>query len=114
MPSSFALAHGSQDAWLFGDRLAFGLVASWLAWRTGGLEAPVALHVANNLVSLAVSAATGSLDDSLSASTLDWQFAVLDLVMMLTFAVLVHRLVGRRWSSGHPARFVRPRRVRLS
>jgi membrane protease YdiL (CAAX protease family) len=107
---SFALAHGSQDVWLFGDRLAFGLVASWLAWRTGGLEAPVALHVTNNLVSLAFSAATGSLDDSLSASTLDWQFAALDVVMMLTFAVVVHRLVGRRWPvatrrvlSGHGA-----------
>lgn len=96
---SFALAHGSQDGWLFGDRLAFGLVASWLAWRTGGLEAAVALHVANNLVSLGVSAATGSLDESLSASTLDWRFAALDVAMMLTFAVAVHRLVGRRW---HP------------
>ena len=89
----FALAHGLQDAWLFGDRLAFGVVASWLAWRTGGLEAPVALHVANNIVSLAYSAATGSLEASLLASTLDWQFAVLDVVMMVTFAAVVVRLV---------------------
>ena len=72
----FALAHGVQDAWLFGDRFAFALVASWLAWRTGGLEAPVALHVMNNLVSLAFTASTGSLEESLSASTLEWQFAV--------------------------------------
>ena len=92
----FALAHGLQDAWLFGDRLAFGVVASWLAWRTGGLEAPVALHVANNIVSLAYSASTGSLDASLLASTLDWQFAVLDVVMMLTFALVVHRVVRGR------------------
>lgn len=94
---SFALAHGTQDTWLFGDRLAFGLVASWLAWRTGGLEAPAALHVANNMVSLAFTATTGSLADSLTASTLEWQFAALDVVMMLTFAGLVHRLVARRW-----------------
>lgn len=92
----FALAHGVQDAWLFGDRLSFGVVASWLAWRTGGLEAPVALHASNNLVSLLFTAATGSLADSLTASTLEWQFAVLDVAMMLTFAVLVDRLV-RRW-----------------
>ena len=39
---------------LFGDRLAFGLTASWLVWRTGGLEASMALHAANNLVSLVV------------------------------------------------------------
>jgi membrane protease YdiL (CAAX protease family) len=92
----FALAHGVQDGWLFGDRLAFGLVACWLAWRTGGLEASVALHAANNLVSLTFTAATGSLADSLTASTLEWQFAALDLVMMLTYAVLVDRLT-RRW-----------------
>ena len=62
----FALAHGAQDAWLFGDRFAFALVASWLAWRTGGLEAPIALHVANNLVSLVFTASTGSLEESLT------------------------------------------------
>ena len=123
----FALAHGTQDGWLFGDRLAFGVVASWLAWRTGGLEAPIALHVANNLVSLAVTASTGSLEDSLTASTLEWQFAATDVAMMLTFAVVVERLVRRRpvdvrRSEGPAAavrgrprrgarRFVRPRTV---
>lgn len=92
----FALAHGLQDVWLFGDRLAFGVVASWLAWRTGGLEAPIALHVANNVVSLVYSAATGSLEASLLASTLEWQFAVLDVAMMVTFAVVVDRVARRQ------------------
>ena len=110
----FALAHGTQDTWLFGDRLAFGVVASWLAWRTGGLEAPVALHIVNNLVSLAFTAATGSLEDSLTASTLEWQFAVLDVAMMIAFAVVVDR-----WSIGGCAAPPRralsgPRRGRLS
>ena len=92
----FALAHGVQDPWLFADRLCFGVVASWLAWRTGGLEASVALHTANNLVSLVVSAATGTLSDSLTASSLDWRLAALDVTMMVVFAVLVDRLVRRR------------------
>lgn len=92
----FALAHGAQDPWLFGDRLSFGLVASWLAWRTGGLEAPVALHAANNLLSLGAAAFAGTLSDSLSLGTLDWQFAVLDVVSMLAFAAVVEGLV-RRW-----------------
>ncbi len=92
----FALAHGAQDPWLFADRLAFGLVASWLAWRTGGLEASVALHTANNLVSLGAGAAAGTLSDSLSLSSLEWQFAVLDVVSMVAFALLVERL-ARRW-----------------
>lgn len=96
----FALAHGAQDPWLFGDRFAFGLTASWLAWRTGGLEAPVALHAANNLLSLAAGAFSGTLSDSLSLSTLEWQFAALDIVSVVAFAVCVDRLV-RRWQ---PAR----------
>lgn len=95
----FALAHGLQDPWLFGDRLAFGVVVSWLAWRTGGLEAPVALHVANNVVSLVYASVTGSLEASLLASTLEWQFAVLDVVMMVTFALVADRVVRR----GHHA-----------
>jgi uncharacterized protein len=93
----FALAHGAQDPWLFADRFAFGLVASWLAWRTGGLEASVGLHAANNLVSLGVGAFAGTLSESLSLSTLDWQFAVLDVASMLAFAVVVERL-ARRWA----------------
>lgn len=92
----FALAHGVQDSWLFADRLAFGLVASWLVWRTGGLEAPVALHVANNLVSLVYSAAVGDLEAALTASTLPWQLALLDIAMMLSYAAAAAVLV-RRW-----------------
>ncbi len=91
----FALAHGGQDLWLFTDRLSFGVVASWLVWRTGGLEAAVALHVANNLVSLAYSALTGSLSSALTASSLPWQFAVLDVAMMVVFAAAIAALIGR-------------------
>jgi membrane protease YdiL (CAAX protease family) len=91
----FALAHGTQDVALFGDRLAFGLTMSWLVWRTGGLEAAIALHVANNMVSLAFTAATGSLEESLTASTLAWSYALLDVAMMVAFAVVVHRLADR-------------------
>ena len=93
----FALAHGAQDPWLFTDRFAFGLVASWLAWRTGGLEAPVALHAANNLVSLGAGAVAGTLSDSLALSSVEWQFAVLDVVSMLAFAAVVDRL-SQRWA----------------
>ena len=46
----FALAHGVQNAPLFLDRLAFGLMAGYVVLRTGGLEAGIAMHVWNNLV----------------------------------------------------------------
>ncbi|WP_253873821.1 CPBP family intramembrane glutamic endopeptidase [Promicromonospora umidemergens] len=61
----FALAHGTQSPWLFGDRLVFGLIASLLVWRTGGLEIAVAMHVANNLLAFGLAIAYDGLDDSL-------------------------------------------------
>jgi CAAX protease family protein len=92
----FALAHGSQDPALFADRFAFGVVASWLVWRTGGLEASIALHAANNVVGLLWTSATGSISDTLETSTLDWPLAVLDVAMMATYAAVVARL-AQRW-----------------
>ena len=92
----FALAHGVQDPALFLDRLAFGVTASWLAWRTGGLEASVALHVVNNLVGLLFSASTGQLEESITGSALPWSVAALDVATMVVFAALVHRLADRR------------------
>ena len=91
----FALAHGVQDPALFLDRLAFGLTASWLVWRTGGLEAAVALHVVNNLVALLFSASTGQLEESITGSTLPWSLAALDVTTMVVYALLVHRLAAR-------------------
>lgn len=92
----FALAHGSQDVALFADRFAFGLVAAWLTWRTGGLEAAIALHVVNNLVTLSVTAVTGSLATALAISSLSWPLAALDLAMMGAYALVVTGLARRR------------------
>lgn len=61
----FAMAHGSQSPWLFADRLVFGLVASLLVWRAGGLELAVAMHAANNLVAFGFAIAYDGLADSL-------------------------------------------------
>ncbi|MGJ6981530.1 lysostaphin resistance A-like protein [Aestuariimicrobium soli] len=47
----FMLAHGAGDLTLNLYYLFFGLVAAWLVWRTGGLEAAIAVHVVNNLTS---------------------------------------------------------------
>ncbi|MGZ4632432.1 MAG: CPBP family intramembrane glutamic endopeptidase [Actinomycetes bacterium] len=108
----FALAHGGQEPTLFLDRFAFGVLASWLVWRTGGLECSIALHAANNLVTLGWTAVTGSIEDSLTTSTLDLPYAALDVVMMVVFAALAVRLadrahvaVRRPWSpsAGDPA-----------
>ncbi|MGB4779818.1 lysostaphin resistance A-like protein [Microbacterium sp.] len=38
----------------------FAVAAGWLTWRTGGLEAAIALHVVNNLTGFLASLAAGS------------------------------------------------------
>ena len=45
----FALLHGSFDPWVFAGLVTFGLTASVATWRTGGLEAGIAMHTVNNI-----------------------------------------------------------------
>ena len=46
----FTALHVAQDPWLNAYYFTVGIVCSVLVWRTGGLEAAVALHVVNNLI----------------------------------------------------------------
>jgi membrane protease YdiL (CAAX protease family) len=46
---AFAAAHGSPDPWILADLAVFSLAASVMTWRTGGLEAAIVLHAANNV-----------------------------------------------------------------
>ena len=48
--SLFALAHGSLHPWVLLDLATFATAACLVDWRSGGLEAGVALHVVNNVV----------------------------------------------------------------
>ena len=69
----FGIFHGlGQSPPVFLDRFAFGLIAGYLAVRTGGLEAGIAMHLLNNWLSLSVAAATGQLDDALHPTAGSW------------------------------------------
>lgn len=48
----FMLSHGAGDTWLNVYYITFGMAAAYLTWRTGGLEAAIALHCVNNLLAL--------------------------------------------------------------
>ena len=85
----FALAHGVQNAPLFLDRFAFGLMAGYVVLRTGGLEAGIALHIWNNLVAFGLALAFGSIDDSLNVSSVAWSNIVLTLTQNGVYLVLV-------------------------
>jgi len=92
----FALLHGTQNAWLFGDRFAFGVIASYLVWRTGGLEAAIALHAISNISAIIPSALEGTLDESLTLTEAPVGTVLIDVVMLLVAAVIVVVLARRR------------------
>lgn len=50
----FALVHGAADPWLNLTYFLMGLMFCHLTWRTGGLEAAIAMHAANNLIALGI------------------------------------------------------------
>ncbi|PZG91249.1 CPBP family intramembrane metalloprotease domain-containing protein [Streptomyces sp. NTH33] len=86
----FAAAHGWGTPWGFADLLVFGLVAGWLTIRTGGLEAAIALHVVNNLLAFGLSAAVvDGLASDETAADAPWQLAVVDMAVILVYALIV-------------------------
>ncbi len=74
------------------DVAVFAIAAGWLTWRTGGIEAALALHVVNN-VSLFALGAVGLVD--IGATEIGWGSLVVSVLMTTTFAFLVLRLAKR-------------------
>lgn len=60
----FALVHGSLDPWILLNLAIFGVAASLVTWRTGGLEAAIAIHVVNNVTLLMVATTAGGYSES--------------------------------------------------
>lgn len=85
----FTLAHGSQNFPLYADRFAFGLMAGYLVWRTGGLEAGIALHIWNNLVAFGFGLAFGDIQQLLTATQASWWNLPLTLTQNGVYLVLV-------------------------
>ncbi len=85
----FASLHGYTWAGLL-DVFSFGVVMGWLAVRTGGLEAPIAMHVSNNMLAFGLSAAAGDLNKALQQGEVPWQSLAGTVVQLgaFTFGVL--------------------------
>ncbi len=92
----FALAHGAQDAPVFIDRFAFGLVAGVLVIVTGGLEAGIALHVLNNWVFFGLAIAFGDIDEALAPVAGTWWLLPGTLTQSLGYLALVAWVARRR------------------
>ncbi len=60
----FMIAHLATDPWLIVYYFVFGSALGIIAWRTGGLEVPILVHVTNNLFLLIPAALYGDLSQA--------------------------------------------------
>lgn len=81
----FALAHGAQDAPIFFDRFAFGIVAGVLVIATGGLEAGIAMHVLNNFLAFGAALAYGDMSSALNPTGGTWWSIPVTLTQSLVY-----------------------------
>lgn len=94
--AAFAFAHGDQDPWLYADRFLFGLTASYLAWRTGGLETGIAFHAVNNVVVFVPTVLAGGLGESLQTTSASPLLVLVDVVGFALIALGTTLLARRR------------------
>ncbi|MGW1598714.1 CPBP family glutamic-type intramembrane protease [Streptomyces sp. NPDC002343] len=93
----FAAAHGWGTPWGFADLLVFAACAGWLTWRTGGLEASIALHAVNNLFAFGISAAVvDGLASDETAADAGWQTVLLDVAGIALYTAAVTWWLRRR------------------
>lgn len=82
----FALAHGTQNLWLFVDRFAFGLLAGLLVVITGGLEAGIAAHAVNNVFAFGYAVFQGGAAHARGITAMGWVDAAWDVAGFATVA----------------------------
>ncbi|MFF0739344.1 CPBP family intramembrane glutamic endopeptidase [Streptomyces sp. NPDC004111] len=92
----FALAHGLGEKTGFALLLYSAMWWGWLTVRTGGLEASIALHTANNALTYTVAAVLGELADTGTAADAPWQALVLELLFAPAYCLLIARTATRR------------------
>ncbi len=91
----FALFHGTQNLPLFLDRFGFGLLAGFLVARTGGLEAAIAAHIANNVFAFMWAGLTTSVAAVKATQVIGWPDLATDLLGFALFAAAAIWLAGR-------------------
>jgi membrane protease YdiL (CAAX protease family) len=98
---TFALIHGSADPWLFGYYAFISASTGLMAIMSGGIEAPVAFHVANNVLFTTVNTLMSDGEPfSIDRSAGSGDAAVL-ILGLVNIAMLV--LVWRREHGGRTA-----------
>src|SRR3954447_1482271 len=93
--AAFVSAHGYRG-WAMADIFLFAVMLGWLAVRTGGLEAGIALHTLNNLLAFLLPAATGRLDTWDDQGGAPWTLLASDIPCLAFYAVAVLWLAKRK------------------
>ena len=96
----FTLFHTSTNLALVADRFAFGVLAGWLVVRTGGLEAAIGAHIANNVSAFGLAALTTSMAQVKAVTEVTWAAAAWDVGRFAFFTLLIW-LLARGY---HPER----------
>ena len=92
----FGQAHFAADPWLIAYYTGFGLLMGVVTWRTGGIEAAVALHVVNNLLSGGLGALFSDMSGGIDRSAGNGSPAILvHLAVMIIIAAILVWLAGR-------------------
>ncbi|GAA2097747.1 MULTISPECIES: CPBP family intramembrane glutamic endopeptidase [Brevibacterium] len=92
----FSAAHFAADPWLIAYYFAFGVGLSLLAHLTGGVEAGIAVHTANNLFLLVLAAAAGEMDAGFDRSAGTGGPFMLVPIVLLALVIAALTWLGRR------------------
>lgn len=92
----FMLAHGSTDIWLNIFYFFFGFVSVILAYKTGGLEASIAMHIVNNLTEMVITLPFGQADQLLQRGAGTADASVLVQMGVIIIGMTLVLLVAKR------------------
>ena len=71
----------------------FAIAAGWLTWRTGGLEAAIAVHIVNNLLAFVTGIATGA---DPAAADVGWVSFATSVLLLGGYCLAVEYVLRRR------------------
>ncbi len=83
---TFSAAHGSSDPWVFGSIACLAVAGCLATWRTGGLEAAIAMHAVNNVLALFSTILFGGWDRAFISAGTEGTF------LQFAASVVVHAL----------------------
>lgn len=92
----FMSLHLAADPWLNVFYFSFGIISALLAWRTGGLEVSIAVHVVNNLVAFTLTAVSGDWDSIFDRQVGTGSPTVLIPVVALLVVLAIAEVLRRR------------------